>query len=139
MYCEQKEQSGFTLIELMITVAIIAILGAIAYPTYTDFVERGRRNDAKAVMLEAAQFMERRFTENRSYSGATLPTSLTQAPREGDAWYAISVNIPSATAYALTAAPKSGWTPKKCGSLTLNQLGTRGISTSDSLSDCWTR
>ena len=123
----------------MITVAIIAILGAIAFPTYTDFVERGRRNDAKAVMLEAAQFMERRFTENRSYTGATLPTSLTQAPREGDAWYGISVNIPNATTFTLTAAPKSGWTPKKCGSLTLDQLGARGVSTSDSVSDCWNR
>lgn len=139
MFCNKKNQTGFTLIELLITVAIVAILGAIAFPMYTDFVERGRRNDAKAVMLEAAQFMERRFTENRSYVGATLPTSLTQAPREGDAWYAISVNIASATAYTVTAAPKSGWTPKKCGSLTLNELGSRAVSTSDSLADCWNK
>lgn len=133
-----KHATGFTLIELMITVAIVGILAAIAYPSYADFVERGRRNDAKAVLLEAAQYMERVFTERRSYASASLPTSLAQSPREGAAWYNLTVAV-AATTYTLTAAPKSGWTPKLCGSLSLNQLGTKGVSTSDSLSDCWNR
>ena len=131
-------RTGFTLIELLIVVAIVGILSAIAYPSYVQYVERGRRNDAKAVLLEASQYMERVFTETRSYATASLPSSLTQSPREGSAWSNISAIVTSTT-YALTAAPKAAWSPAKCGSLTLNQLGAKGVSTSDSVSDCWNR
>jgi type IV pilus assembly protein PilE len=131
---------GFTLIELMIVIAIIGILAAIAYPSYVEYVERSRRNDAKAVLLEASQYMERIFTESRSYASAVLPTSLTKSPREGPAWYNITISSPvTATTYTISASPKSGWTPSKCGTLSLNQLGTKSISTADSLADCWNR
>jgi type IV pilus assembly protein PilE len=134
---------GFTLIEVMIVVAIVGILAAIAFPNYSEYVERGRRNDAKAVLLEAAQYMERRFTETRSYASVTsLPTGLAQSPKEGSAWFNITVAVNSATpaVYTLTAAPKTGWTPKRCGSLTINQLGVKGRTvTADSIDDCWAR
>ena len=86
---------GFTLIEVMIVVAIVAILGAVALPSYQQYVERSRRADAKAVLLEATQFMERVFTERGAYNkktdGATatslaeigFPSSLTSAPKDG--------------------------------------------------------
>lgn len=131
---------GFTLIELMIVVAIVAILASLAYPSYSEYSERARRNDAKAVLLEASQYMERKFTETRKYSDViALPTSLSKSPREGDIWFNLSVTTTD-TSYSLTAAPKSGWTPKKCGSLILDQLGRKTVSsTTDSVQECWNK
>ena len=57
---------GFTLIEMMVVVAIIAILAAVAYPSYRDSVARGRRSDAKAVLTEAAQWVEREYTRSNA-------------------------------------------------------------------------
>lgn len=132
--------SGFTLIELMITVAIVGILAAIAYPSYVEYAERGRRNDAKAVLLEAAQYMERHFSQSGTYVGATLPAALSKSPKEGAAWYNITASGVAASTYTLTATPKSGWTPRKCGSLTINQLGVKGkTSSSETVEECWSR
>lgn len=118
-------ERGFTLIELMIVVVIVAILGSIALPLYTEYVERAQRNDAKAVLLEAAQYMERKFTETGTYLGITLPPSFSQSPREGGPRYTIAINSRSASAYELRATPIS--TPRKCGALITNQLGQRSV------------
>ena len=73
--------AGFTLIELMIVVAVVAILAAIAVPSYQEQVRKSRRAQAKADLVEYAQMAERFFTVNNTYVGFTLPT--TQSPREG--------------------------------------------------------
>ncbi|TAG05322.1 MAG: type IV pilin protein [Betaproteobacteria bacterium] len=137
-----RKTRGFTLIEVMIVVAIVGILAAIALPAYGQYVERARRNDAKAMLLEAAQYMERRFTESRSYIPVTdavlTSAGFAKSPRDGTAMYNITVTR-TATTYSLTADP-SGWTPKECGSMSLDQLGNRGRSnTATSVSDCWNR
>jgi type IV pilus assembly protein PilE len=130
---------GFTLIEVMIVVAIVGILAAIAYPSYVEYVERGRRNDAKAIMLEAAQYAERRFMETRDYAQVNLATAgLDKAPRDGSAWYTIALNAGSASTFTLTATPKAGWTPIRCGALTVNQLGTKS-SASGTADECWSK
>lgn len=64
------KQKGFTLIELMVVVAIIGILVSIAYPSYQDSITRSRRADAKAALVGFASAMERHFTVNNSYCGA---------------------------------------------------------------------
>ena len=90
-----SKAKGFTLIELMIVVAVIAILASIAYPSYQDSVRKTRRADAKEVLLEGAQWMERFFTENYRYDknkagtaiGSLFPTNLTASPKEGTTKY----------------------------------------------------
>ena len=119
---------GFTLIELMIAVAIVGILAGIAYPSYQDSVRESRRADAKGALLGFANSMERYFTENNTYVGAPA--------NAGTAYYTLSINVAAnARSYTLNAAPTGA---DRCGTLTLTNTGVRGITaTGVTVADCW--
>jgi type IV pilus assembly protein PilE len=125
----KHKTQGFTLIELMIVVAVIAILGAIAYPSYTEYVRRGHRADARAGLLQAQQWLERGSTATGVYP-TTLPAALTWA---GDASKRYDIGFAddnTNAAFTLTATPRAGGSQAgdKCGTYTLSNTGLRGAN-----------
>ena len=130
--------TGFTLIELMIVVAVVAILAAIAVPSYQEQVRKSRRGLAKADMVEYAQMAERYFTVNNTYVGFTLPT--TQSPREAGATarYTLSPSpFTDPTTFTITATAVGSQASDRCGNLSISNTGAKTKSGSADLSECW--
>lgn len=141
-----KKTAGFTLIEMMIVVAIIGILAAIAYPSYQEYVLRGNRSEGQALLNDAAARQERYFAQNNAYVTAqaniarlgmrnTSGTTVTSDTGK----YTLTISSPNNSGgYLLTATPQGTQAKDtKCGNLTLNAMGTRGVSGSTSVNDCW--
>jgi len=136
----RRRSRGFTLIELMIAVAIVAILTAIAVPAYDDSVRKSRRGQAKADMAELAQRAERWHTVNNTYVGfwASVPPEQRVSPRNGGTVAYNITQAETANTFTVTAAPQGGQTKDtRCGTLTLNQAGQKTKSGTGELSDCW--
>ena len=150
MHVCRADVRGFTLIELVIVAAIVAILAGIAYPAYQDSIRKSRRADAKTVLLEGAHWMQRFYTVNYRYDQNTagtalsslFPSSLQTSPIDGATkYYDIAFN-PAATqtAFTLRATPRStgGQNRDRCGALTLTQSGTKGVlGTGATVEECW--
>ena len=123
-----KPSRGFTLIEVMITVAIIGILAAIAYPSYTQYVIRANRSAAQAQMLDIANRQQQFLLANRAYatktalddSGYALPTELNTKYT-----YAIAVGAGTVPSYVVTFTPTSTGPQATDGALTLNNDGVK--------------
>lgn len=120
---------GFTLIEIMIVVAIIAILAAIAYPSYTEQVIRGNRLDAQSEMFQIAQNMANYKLRNGTFEGATVATVYggTKAPKQGTALYdlAFSPSPTTANEWTLIATPIVAKTQAGNGVICLNDQGQK--------------
>ncbi|WP_372880683.1 type IV pilin protein [Psychromonas sp.] len=121
-------KKGFSLIELMIVVAIVGILAMVAYPSYTDSVRQSRRADGQAALLGLAQAMERFYTTNGTYVGAAsggVPTIFsTKAPIDGsDTYYNLKINSATGSAYELAAEAVNAQAGD--GTLTLKSTGER--------------
>lgn len=133
---------GFTLIELMIVVAVVGILAAIAYPSYLEQVRKGRRADAMAQMVTLAQAYERFYTSNNTYEGFwnSLPPEQQRSPTQGTAFYLLTRENESRTTFTIRARPQAagGQINDRCGELTLTHAGTKGVENATATrEECW--
>ena len=139
-----NKQSGFTLLEAMVTVVIIGILAAIAIPNYSEYMTRSKRSEGQALLNEGAARQERFFAQNNSYVTnnanigqlALRKTSGTVVTSE-NGYYEMTVSsVAGDGGYTLTATQTFG--DAACGNLTLNALGTKGRSGSGkTVEQCW--
>ena len=130
-------ERGFTLIEVMIVLAIVAILAAVAFPSYQETMIKNRRADGKIALTEAAARLERFFTENNNY-GTTLDNIGGSSGKldSEEGYYSLSMANPcgNTSCFTLTATPQGAQTKDtKCGNLTLTHTGVPG----GGASDCW--
>lgn len=137
-------RNGFTLIEMMIVVAIIGILASVAVPSYLESVRRGNRAEAAATMLQAANWMEQQFTVNNTYVGATTDTlknaGFGTSPKSGTAKYNLTLTAAKTTITGYELLATQVGAADKCGNFTLDQSGKRVVSaTTDTTvtADCW--
>ena len=130
----KRYQSGFTLVEVMIVVAIIGVLSALAYPNYTEHVRKGRRAEARAGLLQAAQWMERAATATGVY-----PKDISSHLKEvNSGMYNIAAVNSGGATFTLTATPTGVQETDKCGTLTLEHTGERKVSKGD-VAECWNK
>ena len=150
----KKLQAGFTLIEVMIVVAIVGILSAIAYPNYVEYILRAHRADAKTAVLEATQWMERNYSLTQSYLLQGNGTAITSAvlgaqgfgtiPRgstAGDTRYTLSFSVgPAQNQYTIQAVPQGAQVADtNCATLRATNLLVKTATGTLGNASCWAR
>ena len=144
-----NKQQGVTLLELMIVVAIVAMISAFAYPSYMQYVISTKRTVATSALLQIADRQQQFFMDNKSFSNDLTALGFAANPLvladdgnstvvgDADAVYSVSLSNIAVTTYTITAAPLHGQGERDtdCASLTLNQAGARGNSAGGD--DCW--
>lgn len=135
---------GFTLIEVMIVVAVLGILASVAYPSYQDSVRRGHRAEARAHLMKIAQWMERTATANGTYPITTVPAQKTAIDATlvgpSSSRYIYTLTSTTGAVYTAKAIPQGAQTADGCSTLTLNHQGEQGVENAKlPKTDCWNR
>lgn len=141
----RRRQSGFTLMELMIVVVIVGILSGVAFPAYKAYVDRAKRSEGKAFLMEVAARQERYYFDHNSYaSDATNLGYSSTTPASDEGHYSLANPIAAGssgsitTSYVLKITTVSPWVDDTCGSfLTLDSKGAQDSETSDAI--CWSK
>ncbi|MBD9503854.1 type IV pilin protein [Pseudomonas sp. BGr12] len=134
---QRRWERGFTLIELMVTVAIVAILAAVAFPSYQRYVLRSHRVEAQAVLSEAAARQERYYSQNNAYASTAAGLNMTSNVNALQ-YYSLAISNITATTYTLTATATGAQAKDApCLSLSLDQAGTRSNTGTGTGTTCW--
>lgn len=129
-------EQGFTLIEMMIVVAIIGILAGIAIPSYQEYMLRGNRTEGMAMLSDAAARQERYYAQNNTYADSVAKLGVNA--NSNNNLYTLAVSNVSSTTYTLTATAIGAQVKdSKCGDLGLNQAGVKTETGTGAVSDCW--
>lgn len=137
-----KNNAGFTLLELMIVITILGVLAALVIPTYGDSIVKARRSEAKTVIEQTSQALERCFTRFSAYDDANCVTAASITGGNNleseDGWYEVTGALNSAS-YTLTATPTGTQATDDalCGTYTLTNTGVKSVSGSGSVDKCW--
>ncbi len=139
-----RTRAGFTLIELMIVVAIIGVLALIAIPTYQNYILKSRRTVAKTSLLDLAGREEKYYSTNNTYTNQPTQLGYTSAsfplavPNTADNYYQLNVTAASTTAFSATAIPQGAQAKDSCATYSINQLGVQGNTGNTTASSrCW--
>lgn len=143
------KQAGFSLIELMIVITIMALLATLAVTSYQNSIRKARRADAKTVLMETSLFLERNYTETNSYNvlpgGSTLGNNqlpYPEAPIDGNSkFYDIQfLSGPTTHTFTIEAAPKNAQLKDtQCAKLTLDETGSKDATGPGTVGECWAR
>lgn len=133
-----RRDRGLTLTEVLVAVVIVSVLAAIAYPSYSAQIGKSRRADAKQALVELAQRLERFYTENSTYVGATLGSGGIYSSTSAGGYYSLTIPTQTATAFSITAAPAGTQVGDACGTYGYDQVGNKTVNgASLSATECW--
>lgn len=137
-----KKNRGFTLIELMITVAVVAVLASLAYPSYTQYLVRVNRSSAVSFVMNLASKQEQYNLDARQYTDQLSLLGASTVPTEVSSHYNVTVAADNSLAppvYSVTATPTGNQLARDtlCGTLRIDQTATKTISGTSTVSKCW--
>jgi type IV pilus assembly protein PilE len=135
----RSRRQGFTLIELMVVVTIVALLLAIAYPSYREQVTKTRRSEGTALLTQVAQEMERCYTRFNAYDHESCASIYADGRASENDWYRLDGATVAANSFTLVAIPQRDQVrDTRCGNLTLTHAAVRGrTGTAADIRQCW--
>lgn len=130
----KRKQAGFTFIELMITVAIVAVLASIALPSYSQYVIRGKRTEGRSMLLDAAALQERYYSDNNQFAALTTVGINTTSE---NSFYTLTMTLDDGNnqSFTLTADPQ--FDDAECDNLSYTNAGAKGENGTSDVSTCW--